>query len=457
MAIFDRTSLNDGVRPREVFAWAMYDFANSGYTTVVLTAVFNAYFVGAVAGGASWATFAWTAALAVSSLLVVLSAPAIGAWADAHTAKRRLLAMATVGCVVFTAALSWAGPGDVALAVIAIIVSNYFYSVAEGLVAAFLPELARPAALGKVSGWGWSFGYFGGMLTLGLSLVVVLSAQAKGQQASQFVPITMWVTAIVYALACLPTFLFLRERGRAPALPDPAGAPSQDTVEPAMAGGQAAPVGTFARLARTWRESARFADFRRMLVCGGLYQAGISVVIALAAVYAEQAMGFTQLQTMMLVFLVNIASAAGAFGFGYAQDWLGHRRALAVTLVGWIVMVAIAALGTSVGAFWVAACIAGLCMGSSQSCGRAIVAAMAPADRLAEFFGLWTLAVRIAAIVGPLTYGAVTWITAGNHRLAIGTTALFFVAALAVLRGVDIVRGIRAAQPQPAGISPPAP
>ena len=449
MAVFDRSSLNDGVRPREVFAWAMYDFANSGYTTVVLTAVFNAYFVGAVAGGATWATFAWTAALAFSCLLVVVTAPAIGAWADAHAAKRRLLAMATVGCVVSTAALSWAGPGDVALAVIAIIISNYFYSVAEGLVAAFLPELAKPAALGKVSGWGWSFGYFGGMLTLGLSLVVVMSAQAKGQRASEFVPVTMWVTAIVYALACLPTFLFLRDRGVASTALGAAAGPRPGAAAATAAGVQAAPSGTFARLARTWRESARFADFRRMLVCGCLYQAGISVVIALAAVYAEQVMGFTQLQTMMLVFLVNIASAAGAFGFGYAQDWLGHKRALAVTLVGWIVMVAIAALGTTVGAFWLAAGIAGLCMGSSQSCGRAIVAAMAPADRLAEFFGLWTLAVRIAAIIGPLTYGAVTWITAGNHRLAIGTTALFFVASLAVLRGVDIARGIRAGLPQP--------
>ncbi len=442
MAVFDRSSLNDGVRPREVFAWAMYDFANSGYTTVVLTAVFNAYFVGAVAGGASWATFAWTAALAFSCLLVVVTAPAIGAWADAHAAKRRLLAIATVGCVVSTAALSWAGPGDVALAVIAIVISNYFYSVAEGLVAAFLPELARPAALGKVSGWGWSFGYFGGMLTLGLSLAVVMSAQAKGQRASEFVPVTMWVTAIVYALACLPTFLFLRDRGTP-------GRAADGAVAAGGAGVPAAP-GALARLARTWRESARFADFRRMLICGCLYQAGIAVVIALAAVYAEQVMGFTQLQTMMLVFLVNIASAAGAFGFGYAQDRLGHRRALAVTLVGWIVMVAIAALGTSVGAFWLAAGIAGLCMGSSQSCGRAIVAAMAPADRLAEFFGLWTLAVRIAAIIGPLTYGAVTWITAGNHRLAIGTTALFFVAALMVLRGVDVAQGIRAGRAQPA-------
>lgn len=441
MAFFERASLNEGVRPREVFGWAMYDFANSGYTTVVLTAVFNAYFVGAVAAGASWATLAWTAALSVSCLLVVFTAPAIGTWADAHGAKRRLLAMATAGCVAGTLALAWVGPGDIALAVVAIILSNYCYSIAEGLVAAFLPELARPSALGKVSGWGWSFGYFGGMLTLGLSLAIVLSAQSKGQGAAHFVPMTMAVTALIYALACVPTFLFLRERSGAAVAPSPAPHPAAS-----------ARTGTWQRLKRSWQDSARFPDFRRMLWCGCLYQAGISVVIALAAVYAEQAMRFTQLQTMTLIFVVNIAAAVGAFGFGYAQDRLGHRLALALTLVGWIVMVALAALGTSVELFWLAAAIAGLCMGSSQSCGRAIVGAMAPAARMAEFFGLWTLAVRVAAIIGPITYGLVTWLTDGNHRLAIATTGLFFVGALMVLRGIDVARGITAGQREAASL-----
>ena len=428
MTVFARSALNPGVAPREVFGWAMYDFANSGYTTVVLTAVFNAYFVGAVAGNAAWATLAWTLALAASNALVIVSAPAIGAFADAHGVKKRLLLVSTVGCVIGTAGLALAQPGTVALAVVAVIASNYFYSVGEGLVAAFLPELARREALGKVSGWGWSFGYFGGMLTLGICLAVVLSSQAAGKPASEFVPLTMLVTAGVFALAAIPTFAMLRERSGAAA------------VDASRHGRTA-----FERLRHTWRESARFRDFRWLLVCGFFYQAGISVVIALAAVYAEQVMGFKQVQTMTLVFLVNIASAAGAFLFGYWQDRLGHKRALAFTLWGWIVMVALAALGQSVGLFWVAATIAGLCMGSSQSCGRAMVGAMTPPERLAEFYGLWTFAVRLSAIVGPVTYGLVTWVTLGNHRLAIAGTGLFFVGALLVLRRIDVGRAEGAA------------
>jgi MFS transporter, UMF1 family len=427
MPLFDQSALNDGVKKREVFGWAMYDFANSGYTTVVLTAVFNTYFVGVIAGNAEWATLAWTLALALSSALVMLTMPALGAFADLRAAKKRLLAMSTIACVATTAVLALTGRGDVALAVVVIVLSNLFYSYGESLTAAFLPELARRESLGKVSGWGWSFGYFGGMLSLGLSLAYVLWAQRQGQPATQFVPVTMLITAGVYGVASLATFALLRER----AVPQ-AGA----------ADGLAA---SLARLRQTWREARRYRDFSWLLACATAYQAGIAVVIALAAVYAGQVLGFTQTQTMTLVFLVNIASAVGAFAFGYWQDRSGHKKALGVTLVGWIVMTVIAALATTQGVFWVAAVIAGLCMGSSQSAGRALAGLLAPPARLAEFFGLWTFATRLAAILGPVTYGLVTWATAGNHRAAIVSTSLFFVVGLLLLRPVDVQRGAREA------------
>jgi UMF1 family MFS transporter len=201
-----------------------------------------------------------------------------------------------------------------------------------------------------------------------------------------------------------------------------------------------------ARLAQTWHHAQDYRDFVWLLVCAVAYQSGIAVVIALAAVYAEQVLGFKQTQTMMLIFLVNIASAVGAFAFGYWQDRIGHRPALAVTLVGWIVMTLLAVAATGPGLFWVAAVVAGLCMGSSQSAGRAMAGAFAPEHRLAEFFGLWTFAVRLAAILGPMTYGFVTLLTAGNHRIAILSTGVFFVIGLIVLAKVNVGRGVAAAQ-----------
>jgi UMF1 family MFS transporter len=181
------------------------------------------------------------------------------------------------------------------------------------------------------------------------------------------------------------------------------------------------------------------------MVCGFFYQAGIAVVIALAAVYAEQVLGFKQTETMMLVFLVNIAAALGAFAFGYLEDRIGHKPALGATLLGWVVMTALAYVATTAALFWVAAVIAGLCMGSSQSAGRAMVGVFAPHERLAEFYGLWTFATSLASIIGPVTYGLVTWITAGDHRLAILSTGLFFVAGWLAIRPIDVSRGAAAA------------
>ncbi len=431
MPLFPQDALNPSVRKREVFGWAMYDFANSGYTTVVLTAVFSAYFVGGVAGGASWATLAWTSALAVSSLIVMATMPALGAYADLRAAKKRLLVMSTIGCVAATAALAGAGPGKVAWAVVAIVLSNVFYTYGESLIAAFLPELARPGSLGRVSGWGWAFGYFGGMLTLGLSLAYVIWAQGQGLPATHFVPVTMLITAVVFGLSTLATFALLKERAQ----------PASPAAQTEASGLRA----SLARLNRTWHEARRFRDFNALLICAVAYQAGISVVVALSAVYAEQVLRFEQTQTMMLIFLVNIAAAAGAFAWGYVQDRIGHRRALGITLAGWIVMTMLAALATGPGLFWVAAVIAGLCMGSSQSAGRALAGAFSPERRRAEFYGLWTFAIRVSAILGPMTYGLVTLLTGGNHRLAIVSTGIFFVLGLLLLAQVNVPRGIAAA------------
>ena len=440
MPLFDQAALNEGVKKREVFGWALYDFANSGYTTVVLTAVFNSYFVGVVAGKADWATLAWTLALGLSSALVMIVMPALGAYADLRAAKKRLLVISTVACVAGTAALALVGPGDLALAFVAIVLSNFFYAIGESLASAFLPELARREALGKVSGWGWSFGYLGGMLSLGLSLAYVLWAQGQGRPATEFVPVTMLITAAVYGIASLGTFALLKEHA---------------TPQTVGVGGEAGGGGVAASLQRlqvTWREARRYRDFSWLLASATAYQAGIAVVITLAAVYAEQVLGFAQTQTMALVFLVNVAAAAGAFGFGYWQDRSGHKRALSVTLVGWMVMTLLAFLAETATLFWFAAVLAGLCMGSSQSAGRALAGLLAPQAQRAEFYGLWAFATRLAAILGPMTYGLVTWATAGNHRLAILSTMLFFVAGWVLLRPIDVERGAREASRIKSGV-----
>ena len=401
----------------------MYDFANSGYTTVVITAVFSAYFVAEVAGNAPWATFAWTAALALSYALIMVTAPLIGAWADACAAKKRLLAATTLGCIAFTAALACIGRGDVAAGIALIVLSNFFFGSGENLIAAFLPEIAEGEALGRVSGWGWSLGYFGGLVALGICLAYVTHAQGQGATAAEFVPVTMLITAAIFALASLPTFLFLRERAQ----------PQADAGTAMRA--------AFARLGETLRTAQRYRDLRRFLVCLVFYQAGIQTVIALAAIYAQQAMGFSTRDTILLILVVNVTAAIGAFGFGYVQDRLGHVPTIILTLAGWILTVLLAWMAEGATLFWVAANLVGLCLGSSQSAGRALVGYLSPPGRQAEFFGLWGLAVKLSSILGPLTYGAVTWVSGGDHRLAILITGSYFVIGIVIVAGVDAARG----------------
>jgi UMF1 family MFS transporter len=423
---------DNGIAPvgrRELAAWSFYDFANSGYTTVVITAVFNAFFVGVIAGGADWATFAWTLALSISYALVIVCAPVAGAWADLHACKKRLLAITTFACATATAALALCGPGDIGLALALVILSNLAYSLGENLIAAFLPELASDEAMGRLSGYGWAVGYIGGLLVLALCLFWIQSAESRGSSTVAAVPQTMLITAVAFVLAALPTLMILKER-----------------AHPARRRQGAAFVAALAGLRETLVSSRGLVDLRRFLVCIVCYQAGVATVIAVAAIFTTQALGFTQQESIVLILVVNISAAIGALAFGLVQDRVGHRLTLAITLVGWLLAIALFFASEARWVVWTAANLAGICLGSSQSAGRALVGYLCPHGREGEIFGLWGLAVRVAMILGPVSYGLISWITRGDHRLALLSTAVFFVAGLALLTRVDVERGHRAAR-----------
>ncbi len=418
---------------REIFSWAMYDFANSGYTTVVLTAVFNAYFVSVIVGGGAdssgTATLLWTIATAITNIIVLASAPVLGAIADHGAHKKRFLALTTVGCVLFTALLGWVGPGDVALAMTLVILSNLMYSSGENFIAAFLPEIAKPEDMGRISGYGWSLGYIGGLLVLALCLGYIEWGRSFGQTAAQYVPPTMWITAAMFGLAALPTFLWLRERA---------------TAQPLALGEGYFRIG-FKRVAETFRQARHYRDLFRFLVTLAVYYCGIHTVIVLAAIYAQEVMGFTMRDNIVLILVVNVTAAIGAFGFGLIQDRLGSARTLIITLMIWIGALITAYLVDSRAGFWVVANLVGISLGSSQSAGRALVGQFSPPERAAEFFGLWGLAGKLASVIGPLTYGVITYVSHGDHRLALLSTTAFFIVGLALLMTVDERRGRRAA------------
>lgn len=421
------------VRGVEKFAWSMYDFANSGYTTVVLTSIFNAYFVGVVAGGAGMdsgtATFLWTLAVAVGNAIVLLSAPIVGAIADLRACKKQFLLITTIGCVLSTALLGGVGEGAVVAGMLLLVVSLVMFGSGEYLIAAFLPEIATEDEMGRVSGYGWGLGYFGGLLTLGACLAWITWAQDQGQSPTEFVPVTLWITAAIFAVAALPTFLILRERAL----------PSAEAGRLFLAGG-------FSRVRDTLRHARAFQDLLRFLVTLVVFQAGMSTVIVVAAIYAQEVLGFESDELIFIIMVVNMTAAVGAFGMGHLQDRIGSARSLTLALLIWIVAIGLVFIADDQADIWLPANLIGLAMGATQSASRALIGQFTPVTRTGEFFGLWGLATHLATIIGPLTYGAISWLTSGDQRLALLSTLSFFVLGLLLLTTVNEARGRQAAQ-----------
>lgn len=418
----------------EIFSWAMYDFANSAYTTVVTTTIFNPYFVKVAAGPSSGlkegeGTLLLTISICISSLLVVFSAPVIGTISDAFACKKKLLFFCTTICVLGTALLYFVGPGAYILAMFLLTMSNFAYGTAEDLVAAFLPEIASKENMGKISAFGWTIGYVGGLSTLGLCMAYISWAQKQGQVSEQFVPITMLITAVFYSIGAAPTFLFLKER----ASPDKA-----------AQGRNLFKLG-FERLRHTIERAKHYQDLFRFLICLLIFSSGTATVIGLASVYAQQVMGFTTQDSVILIFVVNITAAIGAFGIGFIQDRLGSVRTLTMALILWMIAIVVAYFATTRPIFWAAANLIGLGIGTSGSAGRALIGLFSPPGRSGEFFGLWGLAVKLATAIGPLTFGLVAYLTSNNYRLALLSTVVFFAGGLIMLLTVDEKRGKEAA------------
>jgi len=400
---------------REIFGWAMFDFANSSYTTVIVSVAFSVYFTSQVAPKGKGDSL-WGIGLAIGNLIVLLLSPIVGAIADDSGRKKLFLFFTYALCVVGTAALWFVTPGRVGLALTLFVISFVGFSFGENLAGSFLPEISTPQNIGKISGLGWGLGYFGGLA----SLVLV-----------GFLPnvrLAWPVTALFFLVAALPTFLLLRERA-------PRGT---GTVLQYVRDG-------FLRLGQTARSARHFSELVRFLSVFFVYSAGLTSVIAFAAIFAVNTLHFTDSELRILFIVLQLSSAGGALGFGAIQDKLGAPRTIQVTLVLWVLVCVGVYLVESKTAFWGVALGAGLGIGSLQSASRALVGLFAPPEKTAEFFGLWGLAGKSAYMVGPLIFGLISSGT-GSQRLAILSTAAFFVLGLIGMSFIDERRGLKAAQ-----------
>ncbi|HEY9420015.1 MAG TPA: MFS transporter, partial [Thermoanaerobaculia bacterium] len=366
---------------REIWSWAMFDFANSSYTTVIVTVAFSIYFTRLVAPEGR-GDFLWGLGLLLGNLFVLLLSPIVGAVADDSGRKKQFLAVTYLTCVTGTALLWFVQPGDVNLGLLFFVLSFIGFSFGENLAGAFLPEISTPKTIGRISGLGWGLGYFGGLLCL----VLVRPLLSGG-----FVPENVanvqkaWpLTAVFFLLAALPTFLFLRERA-------PRG--SGTALEYVRAG--------FARLADTGRSVRHFSELVKFLTVFFIFSMGLTSVIGFAAIFAEKTLGFTLDELTLLFICLQLTSAGGAFLFGFLQDRIGAARTIQISLVLWIVVCAGTYFCETKQLFWWIAMGAGLGIGSLQSASRGMVGLFSPPEKSGEFFGFWGLAGKGAYMLGP--------------------------------------------------------
>ena len=360
----------------EIFAWCWYDFANSAFVTVVVTVVGGVFFTRSVCGGAEWAELYWGMALSVSAALAMVVGPFLGRWADRRAAKKPLLVGLTLVCVAATALMGLSAWG-VAVVTALVVIANAAFLLGENLVAAFLPELVPPGKRGKISAYGWGFGYVGGLASLGLALWIL---SVGGEDAARRV---FPAVAGFMLIAALPTMLFLRERAQ----------PRQISV-------------TEPDWRAVWKTVQDRPDLRKLLVGLGASLTGLSAVVGFASIYATKEIGFTLEDTVKLFVVLQVAAVVGALATGPWQDRNGARPVLLSALGLWGLVSLGAWLSRSAETFYLVAALAGVGMGWLQSAGRAAVAEITPQGQQGEVFGLWGFAGKLAGIVGPLAFGA---------------------------------------------------
>ncbi len=419
--------LKDIKNKGEILSWCMFDFANSSFTTIIITVVFSVYFTKIVAGGATGGDRLWGLANFTSQLFVLLSAPLVGAIADFSASKKRFLFCTYLTCILFTALLTFVKPGQVWIALFFFVIANFGFSSGENLIASFLPEIAKPEDMGKISGFGWSLGYLGGLASL-LFCLPFLKGGFVMENADSL-RMTNMVVAVFFLFAGIPTFLWVKERKTANTLPK----------------GESY-IGTgFRRIRRTFVQIREFGELFKFLVIFGIYNCGVTTVVVFASVYADKTIGLSASELIWFFLITQVSASLGAFFFGLIQDRIGAKNTIYITLSLWLLVIAGAYLATGRNAFFVVGNLAGLGLGSSQSAARALVGLFSPVEKAAEFFGFWGLFWKLSTAVGPLVFGILSSGT-GSQRLAILVTGSFFLAGMIGLSFIDEKKGIHAAQ-----------
>lgn len=408
-------------RKREIFAWAVYDFGNSAYTTLIITFIYSAYFTQAIAPDPDRGAILWSRAVNVAALCVALISPVAGAIADYSGRKKLFLLASSLLCIGSSALLFFPGRGDVVPALVLFTIGTVGFESGYVFYNSFLPEISTRETIGRVSGLGQGLGYFGGLACLVIALFMVRGGLPK--TGDFHVRATTLLVAAWFLFFALPILIFVRERAPETRLR-----------------GRALLTAGFTRVASTIRHLRSYRDAARLIVARMIYNDGLDTVFSFASIFAAATFGMTTEQLIVFGIAINVVSGLGSFALGPVTDRIGAKKTILFTLVMLLVATFIGATTRSMTVFWIAGLLLGSMVGPNQAASRSLLGLVAPEERHAEFFGFFAFSGKLASIAGPLLYG-ITLSSTGSQRLAMGSIALFFLVGGAVLLTVRDTRG----------------
>ncbi len=413
---------------KTIFAWCLYDWGNSAFTTLVVTFVYGTYFTKEIAPNITRGTFLWSQAIGLSAIIIALLAPLLGGMADRSNSKKPFLIIATLICILATAGLTFVAPGSAHApfwSLFIFVIANVAYELGIVFYNAFLPDLADKENIGRISGYGWGLGYAGGIFSLLLAFGLLVQDNAL-LQISKVDGLQYRATNLLVAgwflLFSLPLFLSApREKKR--------------------------PRGTIAPLADFKKKLATLRSYRetvKFLIAHLIYNDGLVTVFAFGGIYAAGTFGMSFQEVIWFGIVLNIAAGIGAFCFGFMDDLYGGKKTVLFSLAALSGGTLFAVFAQSKEAFWLAGIMIGIFTGPTQSASRSLMARFSPSRQRAEFFGFYTLSGKLTSFLGPILLGLVTELCQ-SQRAGVSTILVFFLCGGLLLAAVDEQKGIEAA------------
>lgn len=414
------------------WSWALYDWANSPFTTLIITFIFPAYLQNALVGDPVAGQSVWGYAISASGLFIAALAPFLGAIADASGRRKPWIFVFTATCVLGSALLWFAEPSPawLAFSLACVVTANIGFEFGVVFNNAMLPDIVPEERLGRLSGWAWGLGYAGGLVALVVALIVFIWPEQPpfglDRGSAEHVRIVGPLVALWLAIFSLPLFLFTPDR-------PPFGRGVAQTVR----------FG-FSETRLTLAEIGKNRSIAMFLLAHMIYADGLITLFAFGGVYAAGAFGLTLAEVVTFGIVLNVAAGMGAFAFAWVDDWLGSKRTIIVALIGLIAASIVAVTATTLVWLWIAGICIGLFVGPAQAASRSLMARLAPAEKRASYFGLFALSGKATAFLGPAIVAFATT-TSGSQRVGLAAVLVFFAIGLLTILPV---REPRKAGPQ---------